>query len=72
MIKQVEISCLLFCAVVPASLAGIAAVWPELDIGILALCTDRLIMLHPQGLLFFIHENWLLFYYLDIPWARNT
>ena len=47
----------LFRAVVPASLAGIAAVWPDLDIGILALCTDRLIMLHTYGLRFLIHED---------------
>jgi hypothetical protein len=57
-------------AVVPATFAGIAAIRSDLDIGILAFCTNRLIMLYTQCLRFLIHENWLLFYYLDIPWAR--
>jgi len=62
----------LFRAVVPASLAGIAAIGLNLQIGILALCADRFIMLHTRGLGFLIHENWLLFYYLDIPWVSDT
>jgi len=63
----VSLPCILFRAVVPASFAGIAAVRSHLEIGILALCTDRLIMLHSYGRWFLIHENWMLFYYLDIP-----
>jgi hypothetical protein len=62
----------LFRAVVPASLAGITAVRSYLEIGILALCTDWLIMFYPNGLLFLIHENWLLFYYLDVPWWEGV
>ena len=60
----------LFRAVIPASLAGIAAIGLNLQIGILALCADWFIMLHTRGLGFLIHENWLLFYYLDIPWVK--
>jgi len=57
----------LFRTVVPASLAGITTIGPDFNICILALCADRFIMLHAWCLRFLIHENWLLFYYLDIP-----
>jgi hypothetical protein len=42
----------LFRAIVPASFAGITAIWFYLEVGILALCTDRLVMFYPYGLLF--------------------
>jgi hypothetical protein len=64
-------SLILFCAVIPASFAGIAAIRFYFDIRILAFCTDGLVMLHAYGLWFLIHEDWLLFYYLDIPRAGN-
>jgi hypothetical protein len=67
MILPVEKSTVLFCAVIPAALACIGAIRSDLDFGILALYTYRLIMLHTRGLGFLIHEDWLLYIYLDIP-----
>jgi hypothetical protein len=49
---------ILFRAVASAALAGIAAVRLDLQVGILAFCADRLVMLYTDGLRFLIHENW--------------
>jgi hypothetical protein len=56
-INRLKSPFVLFCAVIPAAFAGITAIGPELDIGVLALCTDGFVMLHADGLGFLIHED---------------